>query len=247
MEQTASNNKQVQSDSNLSEINNAVAELIIASEDYNQAAKEYVASLKTISRNKEIKQALLREIEELKTKQANMINRGGGSTNELKSISREIYANKDLINSYEVAKEKEDLLDSAHQLKLLELREKLRVAKINVNAAGTKYANEKYLDDGIELLRRVAAKRIKSTPVTDAMEYSGKTTTDVVIGELGGLIRSALEKNFKVDGIDEIIAPAVSASEGVALSLINMEKVGSPIKVNRLKKKLIDEGYSLDK
>lgn len=246
MEQTANNNNQAQSDNHLDEITNAVSELIKVSEDYNKAADEYRASLKTISRNNEIKQTLLREIEELKTKQANMINRGVGSTNELKSISREIYANKDLINSYEAAKEKEDLFDSAHQLKLLELSEKLRVAKIKVNAASTKYVNEKYLADGIELLRRVAAKRIKSQPVTDAMQFSEKTTTDVVISQLANLIRTACEKNSQVDEVDEITGPAVSASDGAALSLINMEKVGSPIKVNRLKKKLIDEGYSLE-
>ena len=247
MEQTASDNKQTQSNNHLDEINNAVSELIKASEDYNQAADEYVASLKTISRNKEIKQALLSEIEELKTKQANMINRGIGSTNELKSIGREIYANKDLINSYEVAKEKEDLLDSAHQLKLLELSEKLRVAKIKVDAASVKYVNDKYLDNGIELLRRVAVKKIQSGGVTDAMAYSGITVTDVVIRGLASMIRSACEKNSQVDEVDEITGPAVSASNGVKLSLINMEKVGSTIKVNRLTKKLRDEGNSLDK
>ncbi len=227
-------------------VNVAAAKLQEAVDNYSNAAKKYEEFLGTISRNKDVVQALKAEIDELKIKQANLINTGNGTAKELKSISHDIFVNKDLIDGYTVAKEKEGLLDSVHQLNLFGLNEELTKAKQAVDVASTNYVEEQYLSEGIELLRRVAVKRLRTTGLTYLQDLADTKVSTVVAGELAGLIMQAVNKNNKVDEIDEITNPTYLAAKRAKTHLINEKVAGSPLARQGLKEKLKNEGFSLD-
>lgn len=197
--------------------------------------KQYQAN---INRNSEIKQSLENEITELKKQQSEMINKGTGTPKELTSISKDILAKQNLIDSYENAGLHAGDLAEKLQIELIKLKQRANNSALDVLKKYRTHVEGELLSPAIEQLRKVLIAQIKDSSCHPYMhtQISDRHVSEVLVERLGKMVLDAYLKN-KNDEFTEQVENDLSEFRMLDFGIIDNELVGSSLKLAALSKK----------
>lgn len=197
--------------------------------------KQYQAN---INRNGEIKQSLENEIAELKKQQSEMINKGTGTPKELTSISKDILAKQNLIDSYENAGSSAGDLTEKLQIELIKLKKQANNSAVDILKKYRTHVEGELLSPAIEQLRKVLIAQIKDSSCHPYMhaQISDRPVSEVLAERLGKMVLDAYLKNQN-DEFTEQVKNDLSEFRMLDFGIIDNELVGSPLKLAALSKK----------
>ena len=167
-----------------------------------------------------------------------MINKGTGTPKELTSISKDILAKQNLIDSYENAGSSAGDLTEKLQIELIKLKQQANNSALDVLKKYRTHVEGELLSPAIEQLRKVLIAQIKDSSCHPYMhaQISDRHVSEVLVERLGKMVLDAYLKNQN-DEFTEQVENDLSEFRMLDFGVIDNKLVGSPYKLAALSKK----------